>query len=169
MIRHLTVTSPLGPILLSADGLGLTSIRIRPADLPEDSAAPDDGLLETARQLAAYFRGELGTFRLKLHPAGTPFQQAVWRELEKIPYGTTLSYGEVAARVGNPAAARAVGGANGRNPLPIVVPCHRVIAGDGSLGGYTGGVYIKKFLLALEAEAVLSRAPARSSSRSGRK
>ncbi|MBN2338758.1 MAG: methylated-DNA--[protein]-cysteine S-methyltransferase [Acidobacteria bacterium] len=168
MIRHLTITSPLGPILLSADELGLTSIRIRPADLPEDSAAAADCFLEPARQLAAYFRGELRTFRLKVHPAGTPFQRAVWRELEKIPYGTTLSYGELAARIGNPAAARAVGGANGRNPLPIVVPCHRVISGDGSLGGYTGGVDIKKFLLALEAESVVSRGPARSSSRSGR-
>ncbi len=150
MTLHTTIPSPLGPILLSADECGLTSIRIRASAATGHRAA--DRFREPARQLAAYFRGELKTFRLELHPEGTEFQLAVWRELEKIPYGTTLSYGELAARIGRPAAARAVGGANGRNPLPIVIPCHRVIAGDGSLGGYTGGVDIKRFLLALEAE-----------------
>ncbi|MDI9612870.1 MAG: methylated-DNA--[protein]-cysteine S-methyltransferase [Acidobacteriota bacterium] len=151
MMLTTTIPSPLGPILLSADERGLTSIRIR-ATAAAGGNRPPDCLREPARQLAAYFKGELKTFRLDLHPEGTEFQLAVWRELEKIPYGTTLSYGEVAARIGRPAAARAVGGANGRNPLPIVVPCHRVIAGDGSLGGYTGGIDIKRFLLALEAE-----------------
>lgn len=154
MTMHTTIPSPLGPILLSADERGLTSIRIRAAAAPGDRAA--DCFREPARQLAAYFRGELKTFRLELHPEGTEFQLAVWRELEKIPYGTTLSYGELAARIGRPAAGRAVGGANGRNPLPIVIPCHRVIAGDGSLGGYTGGLDIKRFLLALEAEHATS-------------
>ncbi len=105
---------------------------------------------EAMRQLREYFAGERTGFDLPLAPLGTAFQHAVWRQLEGIPYGETISYGELARRVGNPKASRAVGSANGKNPLPIVIPCHRVIAGDGRLGGFGGGLPTKETLLALE-------------------
>ena len=101
-------------------------------------------------QLRAYFAGELETFDLTLAPEGTPFQQRVWDELCKIAYGETISYGELAKRIGNPNASRAVGLANGSNPIPIVIPCHRVIGSNGKLTGYGGGLPIKGKLLALE-------------------
>jgi len=103
-----------------------------------------------ARQLADYFAGRRQDFDLPVDPPGTPFQRQVWAELARIPYGRTVSYGELARRVGRPAAARAVGAANGANPVPIVLPCHRVIGADGSLTGYGGGLPIKRALLALE-------------------
>ena len=102
------------------------------------------------RQLKAYFAGELENFDLPLSPQGTPFQQRVWGELQKIPYGDTISYGELARRIGNPKASRAVGLANGSNPISIVIPCHRVIGANGKLTGYGGGLPIKEKLLALE-------------------
>ena len=102
------------------------------------------------RQLRAYFAGELETFDLPLAPQGTPFQLGVWRRLCEIPYGQTISYGELARRLGNPNASRAVGLANGSNPIPIVIPCHRVIGSNGKLTGYGGGLPIKEKLLALE-------------------
>ena len=105
---------------------------------------------EAIRQLREYFAGGRTGFDLALAPKGTEFQRAVWRQLQEIPYGETISYGELARRVGNPNAARAVGSANGANPLPIVIPCHRVIAGDGSIGGFGGGLPTKEILLALE-------------------
>ena len=105
---------------------------------------------ETVRQLRAYFAGELEAFDLPLAPQGTPFQLAVWKRLCEIPYGETISYGELARRVGNPNASRAVGLANGSNPIPIVIPCHRVIGSNGKLTGYGGGLPIKEKLLALE-------------------
>lgn len=105
---------------------------------------------ETVRQLLAYFAGELEAFDLPLVPQGTPFQLAVWKRLCEIPYGETISYGELARRVGNPNASRAVGLANGSNPIPIVIPCHRVIGSNGKLTGYGGGLPIKEKLLALE-------------------
>ncbi len=108
------------------------------------------GFHEAIRQLRAYFAGELETFDLLLAPEGTPFQQRVWGELLKIPYGNTTSYGELAKRIGNPKASRAVGLANGSNPIPIVIPCHRVIGSNGKLTGYGGGLPIKEKLLALE-------------------
>ena len=107
--------------------------------------------LDFARvQLQEYFAGVRQTFDLPLHPMGTPFQLTVWRELARIPYGATISYGELARRIGQPQAMRAVGAANGRNPLPIVLPCHRVIGADGSLTGFGGGLPTKRFLLAME-------------------
>jgi len=106
---------------------------------------------EAARQLREYFAAKRTAFDLPLAPDGTGFQSAVWRQLQQIPYGETISYGELARRVGNPKASRAVGSANGANPLPIVIPCHRVIASDGSLGGFGGGLPAKQILLALEA------------------
>jgi len=118
---------------------------------PPADAVPDDGALDEAvRQLAEYFRGERTRFDLPLAPEGTEFQQKVWDELCRIPYGKAISYRQLAERVGNPSAVRAVGGANGRNPIPIVIPCHRVVASDGSLAGFGGGVPAKQFLLGLE-------------------
>lgn len=120
------------------------------AALPGD-VRRDDGPFRAAReQLEAYFAGELEEFTLELAPAGTPFQQRVWRALLEIPFGTTESYGALARRIGLPQAARAVGLANGRNPISIVIPCHRVIGADGSLTGYGGGLERKRWLLAHE-------------------
>ena len=107
-------------------------------------------LRRAARELEEYFAGERRDFTLPLAPAGTPFQQRVWRALEAIPYGETRTYAQIAAAVGNPRAVRAVGGANHRNPLPVVIPCHRVIGADGSLTGYAGGLERKTLLLGLE-------------------
>ena len=105
---------------------------------------------EPIRQLRAYFAGELEAFDLPLAPQGTPFQLKVWNRLCDIPYGETISYGELARRIGNPNASRAVGLANGSNPIPIIIPCHRVIGSNGKLTGYGGGLPIKEKLLALE-------------------
>ncbi|MBI4564737.1 MAG: methylated-DNA--[protein]-cysteine S-methyltransferase [Planctomycetes bacterium] len=111
----------------------------------------DRRLAEARRQLRAYFAGELREFRLSLALQGTPFQRRVWAGLQTIPYGETISYAELARRIGRPKAGRAVGGANHRNPIAIIVPCHRVIGADGTLVGYGGGLERKKTLLALEA------------------
>jgi methylated-DNA-[protein]-cysteine S-methyltransferase len=106
------------------------------------------------REIAEYFAGDRATFDLALAPAGTPFQQRVWQALTEIPFGQAISYGELAARIDRPKAARAVGQANGANPIPIVIPCHRVIAADGTIGGYSGGLRIKRHLLAIERVAL---------------
>jgi methylated-DNA-[protein]-cysteine S-methyltransferase len=148
------IDSPLGPLLLAADAAGLRFIEFvngRRTARP-DSAWREDptALHEPIRQLSAYFAGELETFDLPLAPEGTPFQLRVWRLLCEIPYGETISYGELARRMGNPNASRAVGLANGANPIPIVIPCHRVIGSNGKLTGYGGGLPIKEKLLALE-------------------
>jgi methylated-DNA-[protein]-cysteine S-methyltransferase len=163
--------SPAGPIRVIARDGAVTSVEFL-AEPPEDASphssmraaasrsrsrdvgdrADDDPLLaEAARQLRAYFARELKEFDLPLRPAGTDFQQRVWRQLLEIGYGETASYGEIARRVGHPDSSRAVGAANGRNPLAIVVPCHRVIGSDGSLTGYAGGLVQKRALLSLEA------------------
>jgi methylated-DNA-[protein]-cysteine S-methyltransferase len=145
--------SPVGPLLLAASEAGLQGIifengrRAQPGPSGQEDARP---LQEVIRQLRAYFAGELEAFDLALAPEGTPFQRKVWQKLCDIPYGKTISYGELALRVGNPKAARAVGLANGQNPIPIVIPCHRVIGSDGKLTGYGGGLPIKEKLLALE-------------------
>jgi methylated-DNA-[protein]-cysteine S-methyltransferase len=155
MTRHFTqIESPLGPLLLVSDLTGLRQILFvngrHPAQ-PESSWKEDRvPLTETIRQLQAYFAGELENFNLPLAPEGTPFQLEVWRRLCDIPYGETISYGELAGRIGNPKASRAVGLANGSNPIPIVIPCHRVIGSNGKLTGYGGGLPIKEKLLALE-------------------
>ena len=149
---YTTLTTPIGELLLTADDDGaLTAV-----DLPNrhrDTAGleRDDELLAGARrQLTEYFAGERTTFDLPLRPHGAPFQLRVWEALLRIPYGETASYGEVARELGHPTAARAVGAANGRNPLAIVVPCHRVIGSDGTLTGYAGGLECKRALLDLE-------------------
>jgi methylated-DNA-[protein]-cysteine S-methyltransferase len=148
------IESPLGPLLLAADDSGLRHIMFtsevkppRPDPAWLEHAAP---LTETIHQLQAYFAGELEAFNLPLAPQGTPFQMEVWQRLRAIPYGQTISYGELARRMGNPKASRAVGLANGSNPIPIVIPCHRVIGSNGKLTGYGGGLPIKEKLLALE-------------------
>jgi methylated-DNA-[protein]-cysteine S-methyltransferase len=148
------IESPVGPLLLVADERGVRSIefvngrrQVQASAEWTDNPAP---LRETVRQLRAYFAGELENFDLPLAPVGTPFQLAVWKCLCAIPYGETISYGELARRIGNPNASRAVGLANGSNPIPIVIPCHRVIGSNGKLTGYGGGLPIKEKLLALE-------------------
>ena len=153
-IYYTEIESPLGPLLLAGDEAGLQQVNFVNGRHP---AKPDPAWIEdakpvqeTVRQLRAYFRGELEAFDLPLALQGTPFQLNVWKNLCDIPYGETISYGELACRVGNPKASRAVGLANGSNPLPIIVPCHRVIGSNGKLTGYGGGLPIKEKLLALE-------------------
>ena len=161
MTRHHTVLdSPLGPLTVVVEddhlvGLyveqGLAKALERSATLGTPSEPDEVPLLAAvAGQLAAYFRGELTEFDLPVAAAGTPFQQRVWAALQQIPYGETRSYGEVATDIGNPAACRAVGAANGRNPVSIVVPCHRVVGSTGQLTGYAGGLTTKEQLLAHE-------------------
>lgn len=147
MIYH---TTPVGLLRLCADDGGVCGIYyVR--DAGETPAGSDSDLLrKAAQELDEYFAGQRRTFDLPLSMHGTPFQQRVWRALLQIPYGQTRSYGQVAAMTGNAKASRAVGMANHRNPISIVVPCHRVINADGGLGGYSGGLEAKEFLLHLE-------------------
>lgn len=151
------VDSPLGPLLVAGRDAVVELIGL-PSDTAE-AVAPAGWVRAPGsfpacrRQLGEYFDGARRQFDLALAPHGTPFQLAVWRALADIPYGTTMAYRDLAARIGRPRAVRAVGLANGRNPLPIVLPCHRVIGHDGSLVGYGGGLEAKRFLLALEGVA----------------
>lgn len=146
--------SPLGKLTLESDGEALTRIR-----LPEEKWEADPKVkrerkpelfAEAAAQLGAFFRGERKSFDLRMNPRGTDFQRKVWDLLREIPAGETITYGELARRVGNPKAHRAVGAANGKNPLPILIPCHRVIGSNGKLTGYAGGIEAKKKLLEIE-------------------
>jgi len=154
MIRYCYIESMVGRLLVAGDEDGLRYIsfmkgknRITPnVDWKEDQPY----LGEPIRQLELYFQGRLKQFTLKLAPQGTPFQLSVLRALQEVPYGETISYGELAQRIGRPKASRAVGAANARNPLPIVIPCHRVIGSNGSLVGFGGGLEIKRKLLDLE-------------------
>jgi len=148
------IESPTGKLLLAADERGLRQLsfaqgRTPPAIDPtwKDGGAP---LTEPVRQLRAFFAGELQHFDLRLKPEGTEFQLRVWNALLEIPYGQTISYGELARRLGNPAASRAVGLANGSNPIAIIIPCHRVIGSTGKLTGYGGGLENKRLLLDFE-------------------
>ncbi len=153
--RH--VESPIGCLTLVASDDGLTHILFEgqepgdvglPADLPE---VPDDPVLaEAARQLGEYFAGGRRSFDVPLDLRGTEFQRAAWLALAEVPYGETRSYGEQAEAIGRPGAFRAVGAANGRNPVPIVLPCHRIVGADGSLTGFGGGLPVKEHLLGLE-------------------
>jgi len=149
--RVLVVDSPIGPLTLTAEDRALIAIDFgAPPGYADGIPSADPVLAETARQLEAYFAGELRDFDLPLRPSGSPFQLGVWRALADIPYGETVSYGELAVRIGQPSAARAVGRANGRNPIAVVVPCHRVVGADGTLTGYAGGLVRKADLLAIE-------------------
>jgi methylated-DNA-[protein]-cysteine S-methyltransferase len=146
-----TLPTPIGDLLLSTDGEYLTGLAMS-GSRPEPDWVPDAATLPKAvAELKAYFAGELRAFSVAVRPAGTAFQRKVWAELCRIPFGQTISYTELASRVGNAKASRAVGSANGRNPICIIVPCHRVIAADGSLGGFGGGLWRKEWLLRHEA------------------
>ena len=146
--------TPIGRMTLAQDAGGLRHVLFPDNKYPpagRDTWTQDAGVLREARgQLLAYFAGERQAFDLPLHPVGTPFQEQVWRTLATIPFGATWSYGELARRIGQPRAVRAVGAANGRNPLPLVLPCHRVIGSDGRLTGFGGGLPLKQWLLAHE-------------------
>jgi methylated-DNA-[protein]-cysteine S-methyltransferase len=141
--------SPAGPIVLIGEGETLVGLTLPGQALPDLTERGTPVLWEARRQLDAYFTGRLRVFDLPLRLEGTPFRLRVWEQLRQIPYGQVISYGELARRVGKPTAARAVGGANHHNPIPIIIPCHRVVAADG-LGGYGGGTPLKRTLLALE-------------------
>jgi methylated-DNA-[protein]-cysteine S-methyltransferase len=154
-ISYSYLDSPVGRLLLAGDAEGLVLIgfpsEARPT-APGSGWTRDDGALaEPIAQLRSYFAGERREFSLPLCTQGTPFQERVWAALRAIPFGATVSYGDLARRIGRPSAARAVGAANGANPLPIVIPCHRVIGADRSLTGFGGGLATKRFLLAHEA------------------
>jgi methylated-DNA-[protein]-cysteine S-methyltransferase len=153
-VFYTTMESPVGPLLLAGDAQGLRLVsfekskraeRVQP-EWKQDKAP----FAEVIRQLQAYFGGKLKEFDVPLAPEGTEFQLSVWRSLRAIPYGETISYAQLAQRIGNPKAVRAVGLANGCNPIPIIIPCHRVIGSNGSLTGFGGGLANKKKLLALE-------------------
>ena len=154
---HTKIQTPVGPIYLSASERGLTQVGFRkPKAQLMNSASADPGpaekiLAQAVEQLEEYFAGCRKNFDLPFDVGGTEFQKNVWRQLQKIPYGKTASYRDLARKVKNEKAVRAVGSANGKNPLGIIVPCHRIIAADGSIGGYAGGIALKKKLLELEA------------------
>ncbi len=153
LFRH--IDSPVGLLMLAAGEDGLRHIEFanprHPNRMHGDWRQGDNDTLHAAQtQLAEYFDGKRRDFDLPLAPHGTEFQVQVWRELARIPYGATLNYAQLAQRIDNPGAIRAVGAANGRNPLPIVLPCHRVIGTDGAMVGFGGGVAVKEFLLRLE-------------------
>lgn len=142
--------SPAGLLLIAGDDHGIRQIRFRKGSdfaVPPDWTRDDAALTDVTTQLREYFEGRRRAFDLRLDPEGTAFQRSVWTALESIPYGETVSYLDIANRLGKPAAVRAVGAANGANPIPIVIPCHRVIGADGSLTGYGGGIDVKKWLL----------------------
>ncbi|MFJ6895665.1 methylated-DNA--[protein]-cysteine S-methyltransferase [Streptomyces hokutonensis] len=160
MKHHTVIDSPYGPLTLVADddgtlcGLYMVDQRHRPPE--ENFGTPDDApFTEATAQLQAYFTGELKEFTLELRLHGTPFQRTVWDQLRRIPYGETRSYGDLADALGNPGASRAVGLANGKNPIGIIVPCHRVVGANGSLTGYGGGLDRKQRLLDFESGAAL--------------
>jgi methylated-DNA-[protein]-cysteine S-methyltransferase len=151
---YCTIPSPVGELLLCGDRHALRQVSFQEGRHPLE---PDPGwryseptFRKAIEQLRAYFAGGLREFDLPLAPGGTPFQLEVWQELQKIPYGRTLSYSELAAKIGRPTAVRAVGAANGRNPIPIIIPCHRVVGAEGSLTGFGGGLEAKRTLLSLE-------------------
>ena len=157
MKQYCYYQSPIGKLLLiGTDGVleGLVFPNSSgQKTIGQDWQNDDTIFSEALQQLAEYFDGVRQGFSLKLAPKGTPFQKRVWQELEKIPFAQTVSYGDIAKRIGNPKASRAVGMANSKNPIPIIVPCHRVIGKDGSLTGFGGGVGLKKQLLELESRA----------------
>jgi methylated-DNA-[protein]-cysteine S-methyltransferase len=157
-VNYAYLDTPVGALLIAGDADSLQRIAfprrghaVKPKPGWQESQRGPVG--EALRQVREYFAARRTDFDLPLAPEGTAFQRSVWRQLQEIPYGETISYGELARRVGNPKAARAVGTANGANPLPIVIPCHRVIAGDGTLGGFGGGLPTKQTLLDMEKRA----------------
>ena len=155
--NQLVVASPVGKLRLIASDKGLVAIDVRNVKTSNDqvkNAAAQKILSATKKQLEQYFAGKRTAFDIPLDLEGTDFQQLAWRALCRIPFGKTISYGDQAKNIKKPKAFRAVGSANGKNPIPIIVPCHRVVASDGSLGGYSLGLKMKKQLLALEGVSV---------------
>jgi methylated-DNA-[protein]-cysteine S-methyltransferase len=154
LTSYTIMKSPIGPLMLAGDERGLRLVHFmtgrRPKSPRRDWIEDKAPFKEVVRQLVAYFDGKLKDFDLPLILDGTAFQLLVWNNLRKIPYGETISYGQLAKRIGSPDAARAVGLANGSNPIPIIIPCHRVIGSNGDLTGFGGGLPTKKKLLALE-------------------
>ena len=150
-IWYTVMDSPFGPVCVAGTRAGLLRVDFQRGNRPVRPVATwqeDSGLLcDALHQLLEYFQGQRQFFSLPLAPPGTPFQQRVWQALQRIPFGTTLTYRELAQRLGMPHAARAVGQANGRNPLAVVIPCHRLIGSDGQLRGYAGGIALKQRLL----------------------
>jgi methylated-DNA-[protein]-cysteine S-methyltransferase len=146
-----TIESPWGPICLAGTAEGLIRVDFqhgeRPVDVTSNETATPSYFTEAIQQLNEYVAGTRQTFSLPLAPPGTAFQQRVWQALQRIPYGNTVTYQALAERLGQPNASRAVGTANGRNPIAIIIPCHRVIGRDGRLRGYAGGLHIKQQLL----------------------
>ncbi len=153
--------SPLGRVTISSDGAGLLGVAFEEERHPRDRTgaveADDSLLIDAERQLQEYFGGWRQSFDLPLNPQGTAFQKQVWKELCEIPFGQTISYLDLAKRIGNEKAVRTVGMANGRNPISVIVPCHRGIGSDGKLGGYGGGVWRKAYLLAHDGAQRLKR------------
>jgi methylated-DNA-[protein]-cysteine S-methyltransferase len=153
-LRYTTIDSPIGELLLLGDDRGLSGLYMqegrKPARIANDWERDASAFASAIAQLDEYFDGRRATFDVPLELRGSPFEQRVWRALQDIPYGETASYGEVAQRIGAPSAARAVGLANGRNPIAVIVPCHRVIGANGTLTGYGGGLERKQLLLELE-------------------
>jgi len=149
-----TVDSPIDPLLLVGDETGLRELQMEPHEPPAEAVRDDDALAPVAAQLRDYFAGARTRFELPLSPHGTAFQQKVWLALREIPFGRTTTYGQIAVDLGQPTASRAVGLANGRNPIPIVIPCHRIIGANGTLTGYAGGLPRKQLLLELEQDAL---------------
>jgi methylated-DNA-[protein]-cysteine S-methyltransferase len=157
--RWHTIDTPMGELLMRGDGNALTHLRMDPrrADVPAGALRDPAAFRDVEEQLRSYFAGELTEFDLALAPSGSRFQLRVWAELCEIPYGETISYRELACAVGRPDGFRAVGAVNGRNPIAVIVPCHRVIGADGTLVGYGGGLERKRLLLELEAEQAVPR------------
>lgn len=150
MLRYTYVDTPIGAILIAGDGNAIIETYFAGAKPKPDWIRDDEAFHEAAAQLREYFAGNLQAFDLPLAPRGTEFQQSVWSALLEIPYGQTTTYSTIANKIGRPAAVRAVGAANGANPIPIIIPCHRVIGANGSLTGFGGGLDVKRQLLALE-------------------
>lgn len=154
-MNYHVMESPIGPLTLVGDGKGLSDILFSENGEPAIVSGKEDASLfsDVIGQLKAYFSGDLKEFDVKLQLKGTEFQNQVWTELQKIPYGATISYGELAERINNPKSVRAVGAANGKNHIPIIIPCHRVIGKNGKLVGFAGGLDTKAFLLDLELDS----------------
>ena len=150
-MRYTFVATDIGRLLVAGDNGAVASVHFDGGEPDDDWIADDGSLREVSIQLRAYLNGKLKTFTVPLAPRGTEFQRAVWNALLEIPYGETRSYSEIARAIGRPDAVRAVGTANGANPIPIIIPCHRVIGANGSLTGFGGGLDVKRQLLMLEA------------------
>ena len=152
-IQFQHVETPIGRILVAGDDLAVRHVRFERDNAPGPLWVPARGgpVGQAARELNEYFAGKREHFEVAAVPAGTEFQLRVWKQLRTIPYGETTSYGELARRIGQPTASRAVGAANGANPIPIIIPCHRAVGADGSMTGFGGGITVKRKLLALEA------------------